>query len=535
MNTADIATPGATLPASGAAAKESFPSDNTRGASHRQILRSSAIVGGSSIITVALGVVRTKIMAVLLGPAGVGLVGVFDSIIQLVRTLAALGIDSSGVRQIAEARGKRDQREVSLTIRCVRQACLFLGVAGSLALYLFRHRVSGWSFRNTNQANAIGWLSMAVFFCVVSAGQTALLQGLRKIWEYATVRIAGAACGLIFSVPIIYFWGQEGIVIYLLIVYLSMLLTSWWHARKVKVERIAFSWGEQAHQFRSLAKWGAVFLATASLTAFVSYASRALVARYMGLEATGQFQAALVLSSVYVGFILSAMGTDFYPMLTANAADNSVCNRLVNEQASISLLIGIPGVLGTLVFADVIVKILYSGKFLHTAEILYWQMPGVLLRLAVWPLGMALAAKGRSIYFLLGDVINASVQILLLGFLTKAKYLGAVGVASSVAYFISLPLLTALVHHSSRFVWARLNVRLLILGLFSTGMALAINILLTGWLRILVGVVLISAISWYSLQKTAKLTGHAGVAAFAADLKSRVLKKLRPSSSRQSA
>ena len=40
-----------------------------------QILKSSALIGGSSVLTIAIGIVRTKATAVLLGPAGFGLLG----------------------------------------------------------------------------------------------------------------------------------------------------------------------------------------------------------------------------------------------------------------------------------------------------------------------------------------------------------------------------------------------------------------------------------------------------------------------------
>ena len=43
--------------------------------SYGQILRSSATIGGASIVNLAIGIVRTKAMALLLGPAGIGLIG----------------------------------------------------------------------------------------------------------------------------------------------------------------------------------------------------------------------------------------------------------------------------------------------------------------------------------------------------------------------------------------------------------------------------------------------------------------------------
>src|SRR5260370_39918459 len=87
---------------------EQAAADTAQRYSYCQILKSSALIGGSSIINVAIGILRTKCMAVLLGPAGVGLAGMYGSISDLTLSLAGMGINSSGVRQIAEAVGSND-------------------------------------------------------------------------------------------------------------------------------------------------------------------------------------------------------------------------------------------------------------------------------------------------------------------------------------------------------------------------------------------------------------------------------------------
>ena len=493
--------------------------------SHRQILKSSAIIGGSTVITIALSIVRTKVMAILLGPAGIGLVGILDSIIQLARTVACLGLESSGVRQIAEANGKGDQRIVAVTVLCLRKICLLLGAAGAVGVFLLRYRISEWSFGDRTHAGAVGWVSIAVFLGVVSAGQGALLQGMRQIWSLALVKIAGAACALVFSVPIVYFLGVEGIVPYLLFVYLSVLVASWWRARQVEVQREAATWREQAGQVRALMKWGAVFLGTASIATFVVYASRALVSRHMGLDATGQFQASVALSEIYVGFILSAMGTEFYPRLTAHAGDNQVCNRMVNEQISISLLLGIPGVLVTLLFGGFIIKIFYSGRFLEAADILKWQMPGVLLRLATWPLGIGLAAKGCSKSFFFTAAVGGAVEVLLLKFLTHSAQLEYVGLASTIANCVVLPLMTLLLCRASGFRWTSFNSMLMTCGVLAIASMFAFKTFLSGVPLIAAGVVVIAGFSWYNVQKMAGLTGYSGVPALFKDLQARILKK----------
>ena len=113
----------------------------------------------------------------------------------------------------------------------------------------------------------------------------------------------------------------------------------------------------------ALLKLGFAFMASGILMMGAAYAVRIMVLRMVGLEAAGYYQAAWTLGGLYVGFILQAMGADFYPRLTAVAKDNAACNRLVNEQAQISLLLAGPGVIATLTFASVVIALFYSAEF----------------------------------------------------------------------------------------------------------------------------------------------------------------------------
>ena len=107
-----------------------------------QILKSSALIGGSSIASVGLGIIRTKAMALLLGPAGVGLLGLYGAIVDFAQSVAGLGISSSGVRQIAEAVGSGDAERIARTVTVLRRTSLVLGVIGAALLSLvetYRH------------------------------------------------------------------------------------------------------------------------------------------------------------------------------------------------------------------------------------------------------------------------------------------------------------------------------------------------------------------------------------------------------------
>ena len=84
--------------------------------SYRQILRSSAVVGGASALTLLIGVTRTKAMAMILGPAGFGLMGMLTSIVDSASSVASMGINASGVRQIAASVGANEVHRIAATV-----------------------------------------------------------------------------------------------------------------------------------------------------------------------------------------------------------------------------------------------------------------------------------------------------------------------------------------------------------------------------------------------------------------------------------
>ena len=85
--------------------------EEREGTSHVEALKSTSIIGGSTAITILIRMVRTKVLAILLGPAGIGLEAIYDSVISLARIGVDMGISSSGVRQIASAVGSGSQHD----------------------------------------------------------------------------------------------------------------------------------------------------------------------------------------------------------------------------------------------------------------------------------------------------------------------------------------------------------------------------------------------------------------------------------------
>jgi PST family polysaccharide transporter len=370
-------------------------------------------------------------MAVLLGPSGFGLFGLFGSVADLAQTIAGMGINGSGVRQIAEAVGSGDEKKIARTVAVLRKTSVALGVLGAVVLAAFSRQISALTFGSSEYSGGIALLALAVFFGSVTNGQNALLQGMRRIGDFAKM---GAWCGLagaVTSIVLVYFFRENGIVPALVGVAAVTTIVAHSYSRKVKIQTPSLTFSDVRHEASELLHLGFAFMSSALMTMGVAYAARVLLLRYEGVEATGLYQAAWTLGCLYVGFVLQAMGADFYPRLTASASNNIVCNRLVNEQTRIGLLIAGPGLLATLTFAPIVIAVLYSAKFIGAVEILRWICLGTTLQVISWPMGYIILAKGRRNIFFWSEVAWTVVSLSLVW--SCVAFFGAMG--AGIAFF----------------------------------------------------------------------------------------------------
>ncbi len=404
--------------------------------SYGQILKSSSIVGGAQAINYVVALLRTKAVALLLGPSGVGLVGLYVSAIGLVGTFAQFGINESGVREVAAAAGTNNAERIAATAKTLRRVCWASGILGWVLTAALAWPLAKWTFGSPEHAWAIAILGSAVLLDLVAGGQRALLQGVRKIGDLARMQIASAIIATVLSVSVYWWLGHDGILPVIILTSFVQLGTSWWFSRRIELAPVQQTWSETWLNSVALFRLGSAFMYGALLAGAVGLAIRALIVRDLGIEAAGIYQAAWALSGMFGAFVLQAMGTDFYPRLTAVAETNTEISRLVKEQVETGILLCLPVILAAIASAPVLIELFYSSKFSAAVVPLKIFAIGVLGQTISWPIGMVLSAKGSTLWIYLtrthGAVLHVALSFLLL------PAFGMQGIAWAFAIYIWL-------------------------------------------------------------------------------------------------
>lgn len=478
-----------------------------RNTSYGQILKSSAIVGGAQALEIIIRMIRVKVAALLLGPQGVGLIGLFQSIIEFVGKFSNIGINSSAIRQVAESHGSGELKRVGVTVKVLLRACLVTGAFGLLITVIMSKLLSTWTFGTNERAAAIAFLGIAVLFTIYFQGQSAILQGTRRIKNLAQVMVLSAVVGTAMSI-FLYAWiGERGIVPALICAAAINFAFSWWYVYRLNLPKSMMTWSQTAREAKPMITLGIAFMWAGILTTGNEFVIKSLVIRGFGIDGGGIYQAAWALSGLFAGFILNAMGKDFYPRLTAVAENNLSINRLVNEQIEVGVLIALPGLISTLAFSPWIINIFYSAEFVKSAEMLPWFVVGVFGRVVSWPMGFIILAKGASMTFAFTETVSNALRLLLVWL--GLKYFGLLGAALAFAalYVCYTGLLCIVTLKISNFRFTRTTIKLICWSTFFIVLQFCIVEQTEGILNLALSIILVSVIGIYCLRQLIERLG----------------------------
>jgi O-antigen/teichoic acid export membrane protein len=405
---------------------------------YRSIFKATSLFGGVQVINILISIVKQKFIAILLGPTGMGISGLYLSATQLIQGLTSMGLSSSAVKDVAEANGTGDFQRISRVVTVLKKLVWITGLLGMIVVIALSPILSKSTFGNYDYTIPFIFLSVTLLFQQLSAGQSVVLQGMRKLKHLAKSGVLGSFLGLIISVPIYYFFGLEGIVPTLILSSITTLLLTWYFSRKIKLEKVSISPKQTFEEGKGMLKMGLVMTLSSILVLGSAYIVRIFIVRIGGTDEVGLYTAGFAIVNGYVGLIFTAMGTDYYPRLAAINKDNDKCKKMINQQAEISILIIVPIIIVFLLISPFIITLLYSNKFLPISEFMKWAMLGMIFKAVSWSISFQFIAKQDMKMFAVNEIIaNGYVLILnLLGY----YFLGleGLGVSFALSYFLYL-------------------------------------------------------------------------------------------------
>lgn len=372
---------------------------------YKSAFKATALLGGVQVITIIIGIIKTKLISLWLGPSGFGVLSLFNSTVALISSVSNFGLASSAVRDISKAHAIDDgEEELANTIKAINRSVIITGLLGVIVTILFSKYISIWTFGNDEYAPSFILLSIVVFINGLYGGQYATLQGVRRLRDMSKARIWGSLIGVVLTLPFYYMYRENGIVIALIINSLLTLSISYYYTLKIKLPRIKQNFKESLRKSRSTLKLGIMMAVSAIAVSVVEFIVKTYISNVGGVGEVGLYQAGWTLNTSYLGLVFTAMATDYFPRLSAISNDNKMLAKRINEQAEIAILIIAPLIALMISFMPFVISILYTSKFESISLMTCLLMLGALVKSASWSISFVFLAKGDGKTFLFNEL-----------------------------------------------------------------------------------------------------------------------------------
>lgn len=381
-----------------------------------KIFKTSAMTGAMSIVTMVAALLRGKVMAICLGPAGVGLSGILNQVVALESQVLALGLPTVVVKSVAGADVEARPKVESVIARLA----LALGVFGLVLGLVLSPLVAVATFKTSEHLPLVIAASLAVPAAILTSIWCAVIQGRGEVGFLARSQAAFAVVSALVAVPLIWYGGLAGLGVSVVLAAL-IPVAGLWSRRPRHLTAASDDKGIRD----SLVRAGLSIIATIAIAQVAAYATRLVVVNQLGVFEAGLYQAALAVSGGLPGFVFSAMALDYYPRISA-AKDGEEMARVTNMQVQASMVVATPLFVGMIVFGGQLLDFYYTEEFLGATELMAWMTVSVAFRVISWPAGYWLVAKATpKEYLLIEGPAALLAPLVTIGLLPLAGLAGA--------------------------------------------------------------------------------------------------------------
>ena len=373
--------------------------------SYRNVLTATSLFGGVQVINIIIRLIRSKAIAMLIGPIGMGISNLLLTTMELINGLTNLGLERSAVKDISLANNNSNSQSVAKTISVLKKLVWITITIGVVLMIIASPWLSEIAFGNKEYTVSFMWISIALLFKQLSSSQLAILQGLRKLQYLAKANLLGNIIGLVITLPLYYFYRIDAIVPAIIIATFMSFVFTYYYSQKLEIEPVNISRKEAVSEGKGMINLGVMLSLSSMITLLVAYIIRIYIGSVneneeLGLIDVGLYSAGFVILNSYVGIIFNAMGTDYFPRLSAIANDIDKLRKTVLEQAIIAILLITPIIVIFLAFAPLIIVILYSNEFSPIVGMVTWGILGMIFKAVSWSMGYMIIAKGDSKVFI---------------------------------------------------------------------------------------------------------------------------------------
>lgn len=391
----------------------------------------------STFVRMLAGMVSVKVVAVIIGPAGIALLGQLNNFSSILLGMANGGINSGITKYVAEY--KDDDSNVKAYISNALRITLVCSFVVSLILIFFCRWLSQLILLSEEYYYVFIVFGITIFLFTLNGLITSILNGYKEFKLYVRVSIFGTIAGLLYSILLVFLWGLPGAMINAVTFQSIMLFVTLWMCRKLPwMKREYFAQKLDKPIVKKYLGYSLMTLTTLALLPTCQMLLRGYVMSELSPTDAGIWEGMNRISSMYLSVITSAFSIYYLPRLSEILNPEELRSEILRcYKVILPMLLGI----SVLIFLlkHIVLWVLFTPDFYPMENMFGWQLAGDMFKMCSWLLSYLMVAKAMTGKFIITEIIF-NLSYLALAFLFM-KLNGIVGLIQGylinyILYFI---------------------------------------------------------------------------------------------------
>jgi PST family polysaccharide transporter len=400
------------------------------------IVRVFSFTSVSTLVKMIAGFVSVKVVAVIIGPSGVALVGQLNNFSAIIMAVATGGITTGVTKYIAEYKNDTDliRGYTSTAVKIV----LFFSLLCGLFLVLGAQILSSRILLDVKYSFVFTVFGVTLIFYAANTLLLAVINGYKQFNLYVKASIVSSIIGLVLSLLLVISFGVNGALLNAVTSQSLVFFVVLFLVKKANIGCL-----EKAYLWNKFDKAKAVrffrFALMTLVSAFTVPVSQLIIRNYIinrySLETAGLWEGMNRLSNVYLMIITSSFGVYYLPRLSELRTDIEIKKEI---QTAYKVIVPCMAAGLTAIYFGrfLIIDILFADDFREMSGLFFWHLVGDFLKIASWLIAYLLHAKSMTRLFIATEIFFTASYVGLAIFSSELIGLNGVVLGYAINYFV---------------------------------------------------------------------------------------------------
>src|SRR5699024_3383583 len=179
---------------------------------YQHAFKATSLFGGVQVFHILMGLIKNKVIAVLLGKNGMGIFRLLITTVDVTTRISNFGLPQSAVKFIANNLTRGNREKAFKFIAVLNKMLWVTGIFGTVLLIILSPFLSRLLFASATYGLPVSLPYVTILFNQSAKGKISILQSLQKLKQLAKANLWGSFVALLIVIPLFYIFEKKAIV-----------------------------------------------------------------------------------------------------------------------------------------------------------------------------------------------------------------------------------------------------------------------------------------------------------------------------------